>query len=354
MFIPQISGADDQREVQSAFPRPQAVNRPQPRQPAEDPSVFIFEIDWEPLEHIRTELQQAEDQGVLSNPSTVDKLKLEVARQLKKAYINHHQVYTHLQKTPGREIYRKVTNQIFQKFPTCIKDVINGKVLGTGREGFLKAFELCNENMMRSYQPASRAKKAKQGRGTVGVIMEEYEPALTEPQKEEQIGIKQYLKNLSEGGQWDQEEVEKNMGNSYKLQRLEILEVRDEVEGQQDQNEDEEDVALENRALAKLITEWPFLFKKIGLTQHFIRLTGKDMRPEIARFILEDLDHLILYLTSKSPQAVKNLKIRLEMDKFPITISSKLMAAIMMLGKHFTEATSNFIKTVEVSERKSL
>ena len=207
---------------------------------------------------------------------------------------------------------------------------------------------------MRSYQPASRAKKAKQGRGTVGVIMEEYEPALTEPQKEEQIGIKQYLKNLSEGGQWDQEEVEKNMGNSYKLQRLEILEVRDEVEGQQDQNEDEEDIALENRALAKLITEWPFLFKKIGLTQHFIRLTGKDMRPEIARFILEDLDHLILYLTSKSPQAVKNLKIRLEMDKFPITISSKLMAAIMMLGKHFTEATSNFIKTVEVSERKSL
>lgn len=308
---------------------------------------FVFEIKWDKISKDTLDnLSKAEQEKKMAAPGDISSMKLGVAKQLAPAWQDHRARFPDAKKCPSKEDTAAITDVIFEKFQYCLQIQINNVVISDGKSAFLRALGICVENLSRAYYQKSTSgsapKKAKVGRGTVGVLAKEYNPRLAEAAQSEQEGIKEYLKNLHSTGFWDWDEVEENLRNTYELQRLDILNARETVERA---TEDDEDFGLEERAMSVLKKDWPFLFEVKGTIIHHNRLTGRDIEANLTRFINEDLNLFIMFLTTLS---VKNMKIKAKVDMMNIPVGRKVLTAVEMLTIHFKEKFSNIVLTAEV------
>lgn len=338
----------DQRAARSsqAAPRPPLL---------EDGSNFTFEIKWDeiPQETLQA-LEEADLAEDVAHPKDVDKLKLAVSKQVAEAYKIHRQRYARAQKTPGIPFYKDLTNNIFDKFKHCLKTLVNGRVIGDGKSSFQRRLGVCIENLCRSFnQPnqAGPARKIKAGRGVVGVLPAQYNPATTEAERTEHQQIKEYLINLHSSGiaGWDWNEIGNNMTITYSLQREDILKSKEVVVRAQEEEEDEMEVAPEDQSLTILKNLWPFLFEPRGLQIHHDRLTGRNLQEKIDNFIRDDLDLTLLFLSSSAKSSVKNLKLKQKLDRLNLLPAKKVLAVVQMLANTFNEKFGNLLLTAEVS-----
>ncbi|XP_052130738.1 uncharacterized protein LOC113215745 isoform X2 [Frankliniella occidentalis] len=208
---------------------------------------------------------------------------------------------------------------------------------------FFFKFENCVENLIRNdpdEQTTTFTKsKVAKGKKLIGVDPDAYSPAVVESTRQEQIGTKEHLKNISLVNikDWDWVEIKQDLCKTYSLQREDVLLATEDA----CKDQVPEDDILELRSLEKLKIEWPFLFTAKGLEIHHNLLTKRDLGTKCASFMKEHLEVLLHYLTSCTKSSnVDNLFIRLrvEMACRDVSIDTKLLMMVQMLSNHFKEA----------------
>lgn len=289
----------------------------------------------------------------MADPRDIQGMKLAIAHQVAPAYQPFRQANVTATKHPGSAVYMELTNQVFDKYKTCLQQHINGKVISNGKNNFAYVLGTCIENLCREYNKSaggSAPKRAKVGRGIVGVLPEQYAPQLTNAEKIEQGGQKDYLKNIHTLGSafWDWDEIRQKLTESFKLQREEIVTAREIIERATNDDDGDENVHLEERAISKLKADWPFLFEPSGLTIHHNIVSGRDIETQMNKFIEEDLEMMIGFLTTQSEKSIKNLKLKAKLDKLNIAKGKKVLAMVEMLANHFRESFRNMVLTTEV------
>jgi len=241
-----------------------------------------------------------------------------------------------------------------------LKVRINGKVIGDGKLTFAHRFETCAENLIRKEQRKRQGKTtkitAKKGTGTVGVLIEEYEPKLAPASKTEQEGIREHLKNYhkQDASEQDLEQVSKDLDNTYELQRADIVTAKqDDMMAAEDKDEGAEnpDGDITEPALQVLLKEWPFLFHPEMIRRHHHRLTGRDIHLDLLKFCEDKMEFLLLYMTTSSSANVENMALRLNAERrcIELGLSERLLLVLLMVANHFKEDSTSLIYCTEVS-----
>lgn len=248
--------------------------------------------------------------------------------------------------------------KVFERYGRCMLVKVNNKIIGTGRAALSHAFEVCTDNLMRKYYSKgnTRSLRAVKGRGSVGVLIEQYQPELTSTNEEVQSQIAEDLKNhhALESKHWDWEKISTDMIRSFELQRQDIVEAKEEVtkETAEKENtgaENEDDDVLPKPAIQQVKEKWPFLFRKGIMTNHHNRLTGRNLSNEMARFMEEELDFVLNFMTTCSKSNIKNFALRLTLEEgTDLTPESKVLAVMVMTANHFGEDFTSFLHGAEV------
>lgn len=232
---------------------------------------------------------------------------------------------------------------------SAIQDVVNNKVIGKGMESFKRQLEIYLDNK-RTHAPTRPLVKMA---GVVGVIPNEYSPAMSQSDKANQEALKMHLKGvfeLMDHDLLDKSSILDDLKSTYPLQREDILKVREAVQAQGERAEQDEDDPP--HALSTLKKEWGFLFTKEGLEEHHRRLTGRNVAGPLEEFVRDNLKILNYFLITNSRTNTKNLIVILKSDKSPRqTACPGLAAFIEMVGNHFNESVDKFIIPVEVRKR---
>ena len=259
--------------------------------------------------------------------------------------------------------------QVHAKFCDAMKIFVGDKLIGDGKATFQHRFHICIENLMRDKSmknpPTINTKK---GKGTVGILIDQYLPRLTEADHTSQAGIRDHLQNYHnlDDRLWRWNEINADMEATYELQREDIHKAKSAVEAHaaaaaaaenKENNADidepdfmNDDDPLPEPALKVVKGKWPFLFQIPGLRNHHQRLTGRNIHKEMLQFCEKHLEFAYLFMTSGSKANVENLafRLRLEGKSEEISTSSKLLAFVLMVAKHFEEDASLFILSAEV------
>lgn len=244
-------------------------------------------------------------------------------------------------------------------YDNCLHVHVNGKVMGDGKHTFNHLFEVCAENLMRKYNKKNSTRSthnAKKGKGTVGVLMAEYEPTLAPACLTEQQGIRAHLQNCFKLAPHlhDFDEISEDLAKTYELQRADIVEAKEDVL-EPAGGDGDPDTPVEP-AMKKLLRLWPFLFHPLMMRKHHNRLTGREIYQEMKTFSATKLDVLIIFMTTSSNSNLDNMALRINAEKQSNELDEhqSLMLALLMVANHFGEDSKTLIYNAEVSFSKSM
>ncbi|XP_034232840.1 uncharacterized protein LOC117640446 [Thrips palmi] len=296
-------------------------------------------------------LKSASNRKERASPQDEKTLRLSIGGSLIKAYELYKDAHPGSQKTPGKDIYQNVAEQVFARLPDCFVDIVDGKKVGDGKASFTKSFGISVDNRMRD-KNKSKPQRAVRGKGIVGVLPNQYQPDVRNAI--EQAGMREHLQNLHglNPTQWDWTEIQSDMRATYELQREDVVKARDSVEmmagtgtGATEAEETEDDPTP--KALAQVKKLWPFLFSQCCLQDHHRRLTGRDIRIHLESYKERKLKSVLRYMTSHSTTNTANLALRLRLKNFTLSDSNKLLCIFFMVANHFKEKREVLFKTVE-------
>lgn len=249
--------------------------------------------------------------------------------------------------------------QVFDKFPNCFQDKINGNDVGNGVKTFAKLFKACVENQLRDKSQPSRS-RAVRAKGVVGVLANEYEPNVVNEGLQREL--KDKLQNLHKTNpdHWNKQEIKQDMKNTYELQRQDIVIAKEKVEeeGRKENekdnsgNTDEQEDIPPTKAILELQQEWPFLFEEEFLSLHHKRLTGRELYPYVIEFMNAKLEYFLLYLCTAPKCGVTNLALRINseahFESAPFA-PKKFLCFVFMIANYFKEDKSNLVLPIEVT-----
>ncbi|KAJ1525384.1 hypothetical protein ONE63_010199 [Megalurothrips usitatus] len=327
---------------------------------------FKFNVPWNSLpKDTLNSLDNSEQTDRRAQQGDIDRLKLAIVKFLVSSYNSYKELQVGSKKHPGQKVYQSITDQVFEKYPNSLADVINGKRVGDGKAGFKRALLVCTENQMRQKNGQKSAPKAAGGTGTVGVLPEQYLPHINRPEREQQEQLKEELLKFYEEADPDAlswATIKNKMTASYELQRDDIatakvaIEEAEQAAAEAAKNTNKENVNPSSdlddpspKALSELKKSWPYLFYPSGLAWHHNRLTGRDLQIHLNEFMDHHLDNFLHFLTSCSRSSKANLMLGLKLDKKVgnWTAPNKLLKMVFMLAKHFGEDIDILIHSTE-------
>lgn len=243
------------------------------------------------------------------------------------------------------------------EFENCLKVYVNGKSAGDGSPAFQHSLEVCTGNLLRRHNEKNKSRpkvSAKKGKGTVGVLASQYEPVLAPASQTEQEGIRVHLQNCHEIDSLDDilEDVTRDLERTFELQRGDIVRAKEDVMEASSDHENPDDVVVtEDPALKKLVKRWPFLFYPEMMRKHHTRLTGRDIHLEMEKFCENDMEQLILYMTTSSNANIENMALRLNAEQTheDLNLPDRFMMVLLMVANHFKEDKASLIFSAEVS-----
>lgn len=336
---------------------------------------YHYKIVWSTIEEDTIKaFDLAENNKEEAHPNKVDEFKLQLGKDIVADYKVWRAAHPGSQKHPPIKALRQVSEQVssfitgfakyykretlknfvyiidslqvFNKYKTACIVKLNNTVMGDGMSGFTRNLEICIQNLLRKDTTTlQRPKKKAVGRGTVGVLLEKYNPKVLE--REEQVKLMEELQQIhKEDPQlWDLDKISRMMTDSYSLLRDEIIDANIQIaEGPQD--EDDPDIIR----MQVLKNNWPYLFEPRWLQEHHAILTGKDLAVPLEDF-LEKIGAVLLFLGASGEGRAKNLALRVDLEQRGNIIERqavKLHLAVMMTVNNFKEDINNLIKTAEV------
>lgn len=179
----------------------------------------------------------------------------------------------------GRKHSTEVAKKMVAKYPTSLKDVIEGDVIGTGYDSLVKQLQCRIENVKRPVTPKIRKRKHNIDSDDTVIISPEERAAIqdtygcvkwdvkflpSEETPESQHLKKEEMKKMAKGTDTNPEMVTSLMKMTYYSQRKDVNQGND---------------------VQFLHREWPFLFNELGMNIHFKELTGHGLKESLVRNI---------------------------------------------------------------------
>lgn len=293
-----------------------------------------FKID---LGKMRNSLLESLEQKVRPDPADRANMVFVISTDLVEAYSNAKRENPTLYKfkTPGRAVYKEIVNALFVDYAACFIDKIKEKTIGDGKFTLTDQLETCVENLCRSKSNSGETRASaviKGNRKMACVLPDKFNPALSKIQKQEAEIVRRELVAVYRRSKcmWDWDLIKDKLSqySTFALQRNEIT--------------------SRKRNIADIVEKWPFLFEPLGMMRHMLELTGQDLHKNFEIFQNQEVERLIKFLTIQSGKRVANLKIQRDAACGTCPYTS-MLAAVIMLTKHFEEDVLEIIRCIEVS-----
>ncbi|XP_047241096.1 uncharacterized protein LOC124880191 isoform X1 [Girardinichthys multiradiatus] len=173
-------------------------------------------------------------------------------------------------KNPTKRNTTEIAERMVSRYPKSLKDVIDGDVIGLGYHSLVKQLQARIENVKRQYTPKITKRKAESDNDTDEIPAEQkasvqdtygcvnWEPKFLPLSEtvESQLKRKKDLKKMFKDKNYAAEDVKELIKSTYYTQRKDIN---------------------KGTSILKLCQEWPFLFHKTGMAEHFQQLTGINL-----------------------------------------------------------------------------
>nr|XP_055051537.1 uncharacterized protein LOC129437435 [Misgurnus anguillicaudatus] len=293
--------------------------------------VDSFQIPWGTFPE---DLMQCLERGKRPSP----RLRREMIRIVVSAMMNTCASPSKLEST-------EVAKKIVAKYPQSLKDVIEGEVVGAGYHSLVKQLQARIDNVKRP--SASRIKRRKPETGdsdtdeipaeqravvqdTYGCIKWNLKFMPVSETLESQQEKKDKMKMLREQHTFSPEEVKALMKCTYYSQRQAINTGTD---------------------LQHLIEEWPFLFEEIGMTVHFLELTGLPLKDTFLNSVEKKGKRLLNFMTTVCADKTKRVletAIKLKFLRGPLEGSSgDIKDMVLLILSYFNEKEEHLFHYVE-------
>lgn len=181
--------------------------------------------------------------------------------------------------SPTKQASTEIAKKLVGKYPTSLKDVIEGEVVGPGYHSLVKQLQARVDNKRRHVTPRIQKRKPVSDESdtddvpailkasvqdTYGCVKWDMKfMPITETQ-ESQNEKREKMRNLWEQGTFNPDEVKELVESTYYSQRKAIN---------------------GGTALQTLREEWPFLFHEIGISSHYRELTGQPLTETFLRSV---------------------------------------------------------------------
>lgn len=306
-------------------------SRPNLADKVTDTGVLGYSITWG---NMRDSLLISLEKAERPKPTDRENMVYEISKDIKKAYLKvREENPTIKQKTPGRPVYKAITEAIFKDFKDSFEDTLAGKVVGDGMFSLKDQFETCIENMFREHNRGSeKTTPVKGNRSASCILADMFAPTLTKVQKlkaeETRLQLTALYKSPSN---WDWDLIKTKMNDQCTIGAQRAL------------------INHKKRDMNVIIEHWPFLFEYKGLINHLEKITGQEsFLSNFETFVADELDDYINYLTIESPKRIRNLKIKNALAS-ATGVHQSFMGLIQMLCNHFEEDFSLLVRCAEVS-----
>ncbi|XP_047447616.1 uncharacterized protein LOC125012055 [Mugil cephalus] len=235
----------------------------------------------------------------------------------------------------GKKHSTDVAKKMVAKYPKSLKDVIEGDVVGAGYHSLIKQLQNRIENVRRSSTPKIRKRKHQDDSDHTDEIPLEERAAMQDtygcirwnvkflPLQETQQSQQQKMEKLKmmfQNSDANPEEVKCLMKSTFYTQRQHIN---------------------QGKSIKCLREEWPFLFDELGMSVHFMELTGIDLKETFTRNL--DLkgkrlhDYLTTVCVNKSKKFLQNYA-RLQRMRGPQSgCSDDVIEMVLLLLSYFDE-----------------
>lgn len=237
------------------------------------------------------------------------------------------------QKTPGRDVYKKVVAAMFVEYEDCFKDTLNNKKYKTGTWSLENQLETCVENLFRPDKPrGERATPIRGNRSAACILPEKFSIAMTKKMQGEAETIRKNLVSIYRAprDKWDWPAIKEMLRKESSLGAQRSL------------------INSRKRDITFITEKWPFLSELSGLLSHLDEITGQSLAENFETFVDNSMDDLISYLLAMSPQRIKLMRLKKELD-YGSGEHRRLFAALFMLAVHWGEEVSLLASLVEVS-----
>ncbi|XP_034245729.1 uncharacterized protein LOC117647867 [Thrips palmi] len=271
--------------------------------------------------------------GKQERPSACDRLRMVnlLSHDIYDRYNEVKKSNPSLQKTPGRDVYKKVVQALFVDYKACFNDTLNSVQYKDGSWSLVNQIETCVENMYRPNTPrGERQTPAKGNRSAACILPEKYSIAMTKQMQGEAEATRKNLLSIfrSPRDKWDWPAIKEMMKHEPSLGAQRAL------------------INSRTRDITFITEKWPFLSELSGLMCHLDEITGQSLLESFENFVDNSMDDLISYLIAMSPQRVKLMRLKKELD-FGSGEHRRLLAALFMLAIHWNEDVSTLASLVE-------
>ncbi|XP_061106630.1 uncharacterized protein LOC133134448 [Conger conger] len=239
----------------------------------------------------------------------------------------------------------EVAKRIVAKYPHSLKDVIEGEEVGAGYHSLVEQLQARIDNMKRPSTPRIKRRKRESGdsdtdgipaeqraviQDTYGCIKWNLKFMPVSETLESQQEKKDKMKMLREQRTFSPEEVKALMECTYYSQRKAIHTGTD---------------------LQCLMEEWPFFFEEIGMTVHFLELTGLPLKETFLNRVEKKGKWLLNFMTTvcadKSKRVLETVT-KLKFLRGPLEGSSgDIKDMVLLLLSYFNEKKENLFHYVE-------
>ncbi|RXN27392.1 hypothetical protein ROHU_020084 [Labeo rohita] len=281
-----------------------------------------FEIPWSKFPE---EVMQALERGKRPGP----KLRRQMARIV---------VTEMMQKCPhvGKKHSTDVATNMVAKYPSSLQDVIEGDIVGTGYHSLVKQLQNRIENVRRTSTPKIRKRKHQTDdsdqtdeipleeraamQDTYGCIKWNVKFLPLEETQESQQQKMEKLKVMFQHSDANPEEVKCLMKSTFYTQHQHVN---------------------QGKSIKCLREEWPFWFDELGMSVHFMELTGIDLKETFTRNLdlkgKRLLDYMTTVCVNKSKKFLQNYARLQRMRGLQSGCSDDVIEMILLLLSYFDE-----------------
>ncbi len=253
-----------------------------------------------------------------------------------------------MQKCPhvGKKHSIDIATKMVAKYPSSLQDVIEGDIVGTGYHSLVKQLQNRIENVRRTSTPKIRKRKHQTDdsdqtdeipleeraamQDTYGCIKWNVKFLPLEETQESQQQKMEKVKVMFQHSDANPEEVKCLMKSTFYTQRQHVN---------------------QGKSIKCLREEWPFWFDELGMSVHFMELTGIDLKETFTRNLdlkgKRLLDYMTTVCVNKSKKFLQNYARLQRMRGLQSGCSDDVIEMILLLLSYFDEKEESMFFHVE-------
>ncbi len=202
-------------------------------------------------------------------------------------------------KRPLKKISETVAKRMVRKYPSSLRDEVEGDTIGSGYGSLANQLQARWENQNRGHSNATKSSKS----------TSTTDAAQTKTKKIDRYGCVNYLPSLEQ--QSIDIETMKNMQDDMKSASEKYG--HDQLKDKNIEKQLEQTYYLQRRqinagdSVPELLNSWPFLFTEVGIGLHFKKLTDIDLKETFLGTLEKKQQKIMSFMKSLSKKSISDI-----------------------------------------------